>query len=182
MASIRDVAALAGVSPATVSRVMNGTAKVDAEKKERVMKAIQETGFVPNEAARTLFRKSSQLIGLIVPSVRNPYFTELSAHVDTLAIANGFRAFLCNTGYDPEKEKAAALVREIFNKKVLQYDLDGNFIKTYSSISQMCLKMDFDSKCVRMCLKGKFKQHHGYTFRHHENNCSKQNSNETNKD
>lgn len=107
MASIRDVAALAGVSPATVSRVMNGTAKVDPEKKERVLQAIKETGFVPNEVARTLFRKSAQIIGLIVPSIRNPYFTELAAHVDALSTANGFRPFLCNTGYDPEKEKAA---------------------------------------------------------------------------
>ena len=48
MASIKDVAALAGVSPATVSRVMNGTAKVDQEKKERVLHAIEKTGFVPN--------------------------------------------------------------------------------------------------------------------------------------
>ena len=75
MASIKDVAALAGVSPATVSRVMNGTAKVDPEKKDRVLRAIEKTGFVPNEAARTLFRKSAKIIGLIVPSVRNPYFT-----------------------------------------------------------------------------------------------------------
>ena len=107
MASIKDVAALAGVSPATVSRVINGTAKVDTEKRERVMRAIAETGFVPNEAARTLFRKSAKLIGLIVPSIRNPYFTELAAHVDAAATANGYRPFLCNTGYDPEKEKAA---------------------------------------------------------------------------
>lgn len=107
MASIRDVAALAGVSPATVSRVMNGTAKVDAEKQARVLRAIEQTGFVPNEVARSLFRKSAKTIGLIVPSIRNPYFTELAAHVDTLATANGFRPFLCNTGYDPEKEKAA---------------------------------------------------------------------------
>ena len=107
MASIKDVAALAGVSPATVSRVMNGTAKVDSEKKERVLRAIEQTGFVPNEVARTLFRKSAKLIGLIVPSVRNPYFTELSAHVDALATAHGYRPFLCNTAYDPEKEKAA---------------------------------------------------------------------------
>lgn len=107
MASIKTVAALAGVSPATVSRVMNGTAKVDPEKRERVLRAIEKTGFVPNEAARTLFRKSAKLIGLIVPSIRNPYFTELAAHVDTLATANGYRSFLCNTGYDPEKEKAA---------------------------------------------------------------------------
>ena len=107
MASIKDVAALAGVSPATVSRVMNGTAKVDQEKKERVLHAIEKTGFVPNEAARTLFRKSAKIIGLIIPSIRNPYFTELAAHIDAMATANGLRPFLCNTGYDPEKEKAA---------------------------------------------------------------------------
>ena len=107
MASIKDVAAMAGVSPATVSRVMNGTANVDPEKKDRVLHAIAETGFVPNEAARTLFRKSAKIIGLIVPSIQNPYFTELASHIDALATANGFRPFLCNTGYDPEKEKAA---------------------------------------------------------------------------
>lgn len=107
MASIREVASLAGVSPATVSRVMNGTANVDAEKRKRVLQAIEETGFVPNEVARSLFRKSAKTIGLIVPSMRNPYFTELAAQVDASATANGFRPFLCNTGYDPEKEKAA---------------------------------------------------------------------------
>ena len=63
MVSIKEVAALAGVSPATVSRVMNGTANVDPEKKERVLQAIQQTGFVPNEVARTLFRKSAKTIG-----------------------------------------------------------------------------------------------------------------------
>ena len=86
---------------------MNGTAKVDQEKKERVLHAIEKTGFVPNEAARTLFRKSAKIIGLIIPSIRNPYFTELAAHIDAMATANGLRPFLCNTGYDPEKEKAA---------------------------------------------------------------------------
>ena len=107
MISIREVARLAGVSASTVSRVMNGTAKVDPEKKERVLRVIEETGFVPNEVARTLFRKSAKTIGVIVPSIRNPYFTELAAHIDTLSLQCGFRPFLCNTGYDPEKEKAA---------------------------------------------------------------------------
>ena len=107
MISIREVAELAGVSAATVSRVMNGTAKVDPEKRARVLRVIEETGFVPNEVARTLFRKSAKTIGLIVPSIRNPYFTELAAHIDTMALQHGYRPFLCNTGYDPEKEKAA---------------------------------------------------------------------------
>ena len=57
MASIREVAKIAGVSPATVSRVMNGTANVDEEKKQRVLEAIQETGFKPNELARALFKQ-----------------------------------------------------------------------------------------------------------------------------
>ena len=107
MISIREVAQLAGVSASTVSRVMNGTANVDPEKKERVLRVIEEKGFVPNEVARTLFRKSAKTIGVIVPSIRNPYFTELAAHIDTFSLQCGFRPFLCNTGYDPEKEKAA---------------------------------------------------------------------------
>ena len=52
MTSIRDVAKLAGVSPSTVSRVMNGTARVDDEKRQKVERAISETGFKPNEVAR----------------------------------------------------------------------------------------------------------------------------------
>lgn len=107
MISIREVARLAGVSASTVSRVINGTAKVEPEKKARVLQVIEETGFVPNEVARTLFRKSAKTIGLIVPSIRNPYFTELASHIDAYALQSGFRPFLCNTGYDPEKEKAA---------------------------------------------------------------------------
>ena len=71
MASIKDVAALAGVSPATVSRVMNGTAKVNPEKAERVLQAIQETGFVPNEVARTLFRKSASNSNTRLPAWAN---------------------------------------------------------------------------------------------------------------
>lgn len=107
MISIREVARLAGVSASTVSRVINGTAKVEPEKKARVLRVIEETGFVPNEVARTLFRKSAKTIGLIVPSIRNPYFIELASHIDAYALQCGFRPFLCNTGYDPEKEKAA---------------------------------------------------------------------------
>ena len=72
MTSIREVAKLAGVSPATVSRVMNGTANVNEEKKKRVEAAIKETGFQPNELARALYKKSSKMIGMIVPDIENP--------------------------------------------------------------------------------------------------------------
>ena len=68
MTGIRDVAKLAGVSPSTVSRVMNGTARVDDEKRQKVERAILETGFKPNEVARSLYKRSSKIIGILVPN------------------------------------------------------------------------------------------------------------------
>lgn len=107
MSSIREVAKLAGVSPATVSRVMNGTANVNDEKRERVLQAIAETGFVPNEVARSLFKKSARIIGLVLPDIDNPFFTELADAVEKEANANGYRVILYNTRNDFEKEKMA---------------------------------------------------------------------------
>jgi len=105
--SIREVAKLAGVSPATVSRVMNGTARVAPETRERVLGAISQTEFVPNEAARTLFKKSAKTIGLVIPSIRNPYFTQMASVIDEIANQNGYHLVLCNVGNDLNKEKAA---------------------------------------------------------------------------
>lgn len=107
MVSIREVARLANVSPATVSRVINGTAKVDAEKTDRILRAIKETGFIPNEAARTLFRKSANMIGLILPAIENPFFTQLASAIDRTANQYGYRLFMYNTSDDAEKELAA---------------------------------------------------------------------------
>ena len=107
MSSIREVAKLANVSPATVSRVMNGTARVDEEKRARVLKAIEETGFVPNEVARSLFRKSAKTIGLVIPSIENPFFTHMASAIEKEADANGYRVILYNTDSNFEKEKAA---------------------------------------------------------------------------
>ena len=107
MSSIRDVAKLAGVSPATVSRVMNGTAKVDPEKQQRVQQVIKDTGFVPNEVARSLFKKSAKLLGLMIPNLQNPFFTQLSAQIEEAAERRGYHVFLCAVGQDPEKVRHA---------------------------------------------------------------------------
>ena len=105
MTSIRDVAKLAGVSPSTVSRVMNGTAKVDEEKMQRVLNAISETGFKPNEVARSLFKKSSKIIGVIAPDIENPFFTEMARAIESEAYVQGYRMTLCYSENKPEKEK-----------------------------------------------------------------------------
>ncbi len=108
MISIREVAKLAGVSPATVSRVMNGTANVAPDKRARVLQVIEQTDFVPNEVARSLFKKSAQMIGLIIPSIRNPFFAEMASDINEAARRSGYRVFIIEVGTgDLEQERAA---------------------------------------------------------------------------
>lgn len=104
MISIRDVAKLAGVSPATVSRVMNDTANVNEEKKQRVLQVIEETGFKPNEAARSLYKKSARIISLIVPNIDNPFFNEMVKAIEDEVYKHDYRLTLCNSNNDIEKE------------------------------------------------------------------------------
>ncbi|CCA90645.1 LacI family DNA-binding transcriptional regulator [Novosphingobium sp. PP1Y] len=102
---IKDVAKVAGVSPATVSRVLAGRT-VDAEMSERVLAAVKSTGYRPNLAARRLRSQHTNTIGLVVADIRNPFFTAVSRAVESLAAARGLRVILCNTDEDPEKEAA----------------------------------------------------------------------------
>ena len=115
MTSIRDVAKLAGVSPSTVSRVMNGTARVDDEKRQKVERAISETGFKPNEVARSLYKRSSKIIGILVPNIINPFFNELAGAVEEECDRRGYRLTLCNSNDDLEKEKRNLSLLERMN-------------------------------------------------------------------
>lgn len=73
--TIKDVAALAGVSPATVSRTLDDRPEISAETKERVRAACAQLGYVPNAAAKGLTGQATHTLGVVVPDVSNPYFT-----------------------------------------------------------------------------------------------------------
>lgn len=103
MSTIYEVAALAGVSPATVSRVLNGAA-VSPEKVRLVRDAAEKLNFTPNRTARRLRNQTSELIALLIPDVENPFFTALARGVEDSAQAAGFSVVLCNTDDDPVKE------------------------------------------------------------------------------
>lgn len=103
MSTIYDVAALAGVSPATVSRVLNGIA-VSPEKAQSVREAAESLSFTPNRTARSLRKQHSELIALVIPDIENPFFTSIARGVEDVAQAAGFSVVLCNTDDDPEKE------------------------------------------------------------------------------
>ncbi|HNB52188.1 MAG TPA: LacI family DNA-binding transcriptional regulator [Anaerolineales bacterium] len=104
MASIKDVAEEAGVSTATVSRVLSGKPYVKSDVKARVLEAVDKLGYRPNLVARSLRAQQSKTLGLIVSDIRNPYFTSLSRAVEDTAYEKGYSVFLCNTDENPEKE------------------------------------------------------------------------------
>ena len=143
MASIREVAKRAGVSPATVSRVINGTARVDEEKRERVEKAIEETGFRPNELARALYRKSSKIIGVIVPDIENPFFSELAKAIEKEAYEQEYRILLCNSDDQKEKELAnLQMLAQLQADGVILMTNTGEKSQSYEAVSMPIVLVD----------------------------------------
>jgi LacI family transcriptional regulator, fructose operon transcriptional repressor len=104
MVSIKDVAEAAGVSTATVSRVLSNGLHVRPEVRERVMATVERLGYRPNLVARSLRSQQSSTIGLIVSDISNPFFTAISRAVEDTGYEQGFSVLLCNTDENPEKE------------------------------------------------------------------------------
>lgn len=103
--SVIDVAARAGVSLGTVSNVLNRPERVAAKTRDKVLRAIEELGFVRNEAARQLRAGQSRTVGLVVLDVGNPFFTDLAAGVERTAAAAGLSVVLCNSNDDSGRER-----------------------------------------------------------------------------
>src|SRR5207248_7985560 len=104
MVSIKDVAEAAGVSTATVSRVLSNGLHVRPEVRERVLATVERLGYRPNLVARSLRSQQSSTIGLLVSDISNPFFTAISRAVEDTAYEHGFSVLLCNTDENPEKE------------------------------------------------------------------------------
>ncbi|MGH2557995.1 MAG: LacI family DNA-binding transcriptional regulator [Thermomicrobiales bacterium] len=104
-ATIQDVARHANVSPATVSRVVNGATSVDRALAERVRLAIKELRYQPNRAARMLAGRRSATVGLLVTDIQNPFFMEIIRGVEHEVQRNGYLLALCNSAEDPRKER-----------------------------------------------------------------------------
>ena len=104
--SVKDVAARAGVSVGTVSNAMNHPEKVSADTRERIQAAIEDLGYIRNDAARQLRVGRSETIGMIVLDVRNPFFTDVARGAEDAAAEAGLSITLGNSDEDPEREAA----------------------------------------------------------------------------
>ncbi|NEU28003.1 LacI family DNA-binding transcriptional regulator [Paenibacillus ottowii] len=104
MTTIKQVASFAGVSVATVSRVINETGYVHEDTRRKVEAAVKQLNYKPNEVARSLYKKKSRLIGLLLPDITNPYFPLLARGVEDRMQENDFRIIFGNSDEDRQKE------------------------------------------------------------------------------
>ncbi|OYD07176.1 LacI family DNA-binding transcriptional regulator [Paludifilum halophilum] len=112
MANIKEVSQLAGVSVATVSRVLNRSGYVHRDTEQKVLKAIETLNYKPNLVARSLSNKKTRTIGLMVPDIMNPFFPELARAVEDVMQLYGYTTILCNSDEKAEKEKQYVQVLE----------------------------------------------------------------------
>lgn len=103
-ANISDIAAAAGVSPATVSRVLNEVPTVHPELRDRVIRAVDSVGYRRNRLARNLRMQKLDMIGVVVSDIENPHFSEAVRVIEDRAYQKGFRVLLCNTDETPKKQ------------------------------------------------------------------------------
>lgn len=104
MASIKDVARRAGVSTATVSRMLAGKSYISEETRERVQAAVDALDYRPNRVAQRLRERQSRILALIVSDIQNPFFGQLTRTVETFAQQHGLSVFICNADEDARKE------------------------------------------------------------------------------
>lgn len=136
MPTIKDVAKRANVSVATVSRVINNTGYVNKETRAIVEKAIAELGYIPNELARSLFSKRSNIIGLIVPHISTYFFGELIEAIEDAVTKAGYKLMIFNSKDDEELEKRYLNVLN-------QYNIDGLILVANARNSKHYVKLQF---------------------------------------
>ena len=105
MVTLKDVAKVAGVSYATVSRALSGSPEIGEDTRKRILKLCEDMGYTPNTIARSMVMKRTNIIGLIVASLDNPFMSELTTHLEVYARRCGYNLMVCNSAYDLEQEK-----------------------------------------------------------------------------
>ena len=139
MSTIKHVAARAGVSFTTVSHVLNRTRPVSAHARERVERAIAELGYRPSAVARALKTSQTRILGVIVPNITNPFFSELMRGIEDVCERNDYSVFLCNG--DDDFERQGRSLETLFERRV-----DGVLLATPTGPAAALAKRLADAK------------------------------------
>lgn len=127
MTTIRDIAREAKVGTTTVSRVLNNSSKVTPKTRQRVEEAMKKLNYVPNEYARVLKSQKSNTIGVSVPSIWHPFFSEFIYHIENVLQSKDYRLLISSNNLDPQAELE-------FLDMIRQNKVDGIIALTYHNI------------------------------------------------
>lgn len=139
--TIKQIAERAGVSKATVSRVINNSKPVSDDIRKKVLQVIEETNFKPSSVARSLTSQSTQLIGVIIPDVSNPVFSKVINGIEEEAHLAGYNILLCNSRYKEDKELTYL---DILSEK----EVDGLILSGFHSSGALEKKLSTFSKPI----------------------------------
>jgi DNA-binding LacI/PurR family transcriptional regulator len=160
--TMKDVAKLAGVSPATVSRVLNKTHYMSAETEQRVLEAVSKLNYYKNVHAKRLSTGQSDLFGLVISEIANPYFPEIIRGFQAAAWDRGFDVLLCNTEYSPQRTQSVI-------SKLIQSDVRGVAIVTSSidnSMTYDLIKAGVGVVFCNLCPSGKLVSNISIDYQH----------------
>ena len=140
MVGMRDVAKKAGVSLSTVSLVVNGTGYVSDDMRDRVQRAMNALNYVPNELARNLYHNRTNMVGVIVPTIRHPFVATFTASLQHMLAGQGLSTMLCSTA---DAENGEAEYVEMLRRHIM----DGIVMSAHTAHTP-------DYRCVRPCAGG----------------------------
>ena len=122
---LEDVAKLAGVSKTTVSRVLNKRGYLSEATIAKVYAAMKELNYQPNTIARQLFKQKTNMVGLIFPTVNNPFFGQLVARLEQILYEHGYKVLIGNSQNNPQKE-------EDYLNQLLNHQVDGLIVGAHN--------------------------------------------------
>ena len=105
MANIKDVAEKAGITVTTVSRILNNRGYISENTRKRVYDVMAELNYHPNEVARSLFKKRTNIVGMVIPDISHPFYSWLAKYIEIELYAQGFKMMLCNAIETSNREK-----------------------------------------------------------------------------
>ena len=136
MVKLDDVAKLAGVSKGTASRVLNNRGYISQQTRERIEAAVKELNYYPNENARNLLKRRSGMIGVVVPTITYPYYSEMISFLEKFLKASGYKILLCNTSFSSGASQD--YIKLLNNNRV-----DGAIIFNYKLTEQDYASLSF---------------------------------------
>ncbi|RKL63293.1 LacI family transcriptional regulator [Thermoanaerobacteraceae bacterium SP2] len=139
MVKLKDIAEHLNVSVSTVSRVVNNKDRVDPKTREKILKALKEFNYKPNEVARNLKKKTSKTIGIIVPDISNFFFAMVIKGAEGVARQNGYSILLCNSDED-------IITEEHYAQLLLQKQISGLIIGSVGGNIDIIFKQYIKSK------------------------------------